>query len=112
MAKRNTYSPEFKAKIVIEVIKGEKSISEIASENNLNVNMIQNWKKEFIENSAKAFSGSKAERDAKKEAEKARRKEERLMQKIGHLTVEVDWLKKKSEELLGPDWKEKSGYEE
>ena len=40
------------------------------------------------------------------------RTQEKLMQKIGHLTVQVDWLKKKSEEVLGPDWKEKSGYEE
>ena len=42
MAKRNTYSAEYKSKIVIEVLEGEHSISEIASRENLNVNQLKN----------------------------------------------------------------------
>jgi hypothetical protein len=33
-----------------------------------------------------------------------------LMAKVGQLTIEVDWLKKKSAEVLGPDWEIKSGF--
>jgi len=33
-----------------------------------------------------------------------------LMAKVGQLTIEVDWLKKKSGEVLGPDWETKSGF--
>ena len=112
MAKRNTYTPEYKAKIVIEILEGEQTISEIASREGINVNQLKNWKKEFLENASRAFNGSKSEKEAKRAAENSKKREEKLMQKIGHLTVQVDWLKKKSEDVLGPDWKEKSGYEE
>ena len=40
-----TYTSEFKAKVFIEVLQGDKSLSEIASEYNLNPNMVRNWKK-------------------------------------------------------------------
>lgn len=49
MAKRNTYTPEYKAKIVIEILEGEQTISEIASREGINVNQLKNWKKEFLE---------------------------------------------------------------
>ena len=94
MAKRNTYSAEYKSKIVIEVLEGEHSISEIASRENLNVNQLKNWKKEFIENAARAFSGSKEEKASRKEAEQVQQREEELIKTIGHLTVQVNWLKK------------------
>ena len=112
MTKRNTYSAEYKSRIVIEVLEGEHSISEIASRENLNVNQMKNWKKEFIENAAKAFSGSKEEKAARKEAEQAQQREEELIKTIGHLTVQVNWLKKKSDELLGDGWEKKYGYHE
>ena len=44
MAKRNTYTPEYKAKIVIEILEGEQTISEIASREGINVNQLKNWK--------------------------------------------------------------------
>ena len=49
MAYKN-YTSEFKAKVVIEVLQGEKSLSEIAAHYNLNPNMVRTWKAEFIEN--------------------------------------------------------------
>ena len=52
MAKRNTYTPEYKAKIVIEILEGEQTISEIASREGINVNQLKNWKKEFLENAS------------------------------------------------------------
>ena len=94
MAKRNTYTPEYKAKIVIEILEGEQTISEIASREGINVNQLKNWKKEFLENASRAFNGSKSEKEAKRAAENSKKREEKLMQKIGHLTVQVDWFKK------------------
>ena len=99
MAKRNTYTPEYKAKIVIEILEGEQTISEIASREGINVNQLKNWKKEFLENASRAFNGSKSEKEAKRAAENSKKREEKLMQKIGHLTVQVDWLKKKSDSI-------------
>lgn len=48
MAKRNTYTPEYKAKIVIEILEGEQTISEIASREGINVNQLKNWKRNFL----------------------------------------------------------------
>lgn len=89
MAKRNTYTPEYKAKIVIEILEGEQTISEIASREGINVNQLKNWKKEFLENASRAFNGSKSEKEAKRAAENAKKREEKLMQKIGHSEEEM-----------------------
>ena len=110
MGKRTTYSAEYKSKLVIEVLQGEQTISEIAARENINVKQLANWKKEFIDNASNTFNGSKSEKKAKKEAETAKQHEEELMKTIGHLTVQVEWLKKKSDELLGFGWQEKYGF--
>ena len=44
---RGKYTPEFKAKIVLEVLQGERELGAIAAENSLNPNMVRNWKAEF-----------------------------------------------------------------
>ncbi|MCF6173337.1 MAG: transposase [Campylobacteraceae bacterium] len=53
--KRTTYSADFKAKIVLEVLEGEKTINELASKYSLLPKNIQNWKKQFLENASLAF---------------------------------------------------------
>ena len=52
---RGKYTPEFKAKIVLEVLQGERELGAIAAENNLNPNMVRNWKAEFLENASLIF---------------------------------------------------------
>ena len=94
MQSKNTYSAEYKSKLVIEVLEGGQTVNEIAARESINVNMLKNWKREFLKNAANAFNGSKSEKDAKKEAAKAKEREEELMKTIGQLTVEVNWLKK------------------
>ena len=107
---RNKYSPEYKAKIVLEALREEMGVSEIASRENINKNQLQNWKREFIENSARVFGQSKAEKDAIKEAKEATERERSQIAKVGQLTMEVDFLKKKSDQILGPGWEKRSGY--
>jgi len=48
--KRTIYSAEFKTKLVLEVIKEESTLVEIASKNNITPKNLQNWKKIFLEN--------------------------------------------------------------
>lgn len=60
--RKRTFSAEFKAKIVLEVLKGEKEISVIASENEIAPNQIRNWKNEFILNASNAFDNKKDEK--------------------------------------------------
>ena len=67
------YTAQYKTRIVLEVLQGEKEIGEIAAENNLNPNMVRNWKREFLENASAAFeSPGKSEKEAKKKAEAQR----------------------------------------
>ena len=52
---RTVYSAQFKAKIVLEVLKGEKEPGTIAYENEINPNMLRNRKREFLDNASTAF---------------------------------------------------------
>ncbi len=112
MQNKNTYSGEYKNKLVIQVLEGGQTVNEIAAREGINVNMLKNWKREFLKNAANAFNGSKSEKDAKKEAARAKGREEELMKTIGHLTVQVNWLKKESDEYFGSGWEEKYGFKE
>jgi transposase-like protein len=53
--KRRNFSAEFKAKVVIELLEGEKTVSEIASKYDLLPRSVQQWKKQFLEDSVLAF---------------------------------------------------------
>jgi transposase-like protein len=64
MRKRREYSPEYKSKLVIEVLREEQTLSEIASRENVNSKQLSNWKSEFLENAARAFSRSRDEKAA------------------------------------------------
>lgn len=94
MEKRNTYKPEFKTKIVLELLREEKTVNQLAAEYDLNPVMISRWKSEFLERASMVFEKGTSEADKVKRDYEA--KQEQLEKKIGQLTVEVDWLKKKS----------------
>lgn len=87
---KRKFDSAFKAQVVIEVISGEKSIDQAADEYNLKPNLIRNWRKEFLDNAPLIFDKAK--------------NSETLIKQIDQLTSQVDWLKKKSEEIFGPDW--------
>ena len=54
--RRRQFTAGFKTKIVIEVLREEKQIGELAAEHDLSPNQLRNWRKEFLENAAKVFS--------------------------------------------------------
>lgn len=101
--KRRTFTAEFKTKVVLELLKGEKELNVIASENNIAPNQLRNWKSEFLQNAAAAFDDRRADA-LKADLAAAKKQEDILYRKIGRLTTQVDWLKKKSEETFGPEW--------
>jgi putative transposase len=99
MDKRNHYTAEYKTKVVLEVLREEATLNEIAAKHGINPVMISRWKQEFLERAPGAFKRGPS--DAEKELEKEQRRVAELERKIGQLTYEVDWLKKKSEQILG-----------
>jgi len=89
--KRRKFSEEFKAKVALEAIKGQKTANELAQEFGVHVNQINLWKKQLLEAAPKVFTRGKG-----REAERIERERDRLYRKVGQLQVEVDWLKKKT----------------
>nr|WP_156782300.1 IS3 family transposase [Geosporobacter ferrireducens] len=92
MKKRRQFTPEEKSKIIMELIQGEKTLSEICSTYEIHSNQILRWKKQFLDNMVNAFKG--ADDKAHKEQQQLEAEKEALLKKIGQLTIEVDWLKK------------------
>ena len=90
---RGKYTPEFKAKIVLEVLQGERELGAIAAENNLNPNMVRNWKAEFVENASSIFEEQgKAEREVKRKEAAATKERDKMLKTIGQLAVERNFL--------------------
>lgn len=89
---RKRYDASFKAKVALEAIKGELTISEIASKTGVHPNQISKWKKQALEELPGIFS-----RVRKKRKEKPEELESELYKQIGQMKVELDWLKKKSQ---------------
>ena len=55
MAKRRTFTPEFKAQVVVEVISGSVSAAEVCRRYSLKPQLLSRWKAEFIENAGRVF---------------------------------------------------------
>ena len=91
---RNSYSKEFKSKVALEAIKGQKTSNELATEFSLHVSQINLWKKQLLEGLPGVFSHRPDRMESEFEAER-----DLLYRQIGKLQVEVDGLKKKTGHL-------------
>ena len=89
--RRRKYSSEFKAKVVLEILKEQETLSEIAGRHGIHPTQIAKWKRTFLEKSPEIFS-----EPGNDEAKKRASQEDDLYKKIGQLQIELDWLKKKS----------------
>lgn len=110
MAKRRVYSPEFKSKLALEVLREERPLGEIANEHNISPNQLRNWKTEFLKNAPRAFSESRDEKELRAKEKEMDEQLDTLMAKVGQLTIENDWLKKKSKQVFGDDWETKTNF--
>ena len=108
--KKRHFTAAYKAKIVLEILREEKTISEIGNREEIAVSQLHGWKKEFLENVERVFSQTKIEREAKANTRDIVDREQALMAKVGQLTVENDFLKKKSAQIIGYDWETKTGF--
>ncbi|MCX7745410.1 MAG: IS3 family transposase [Clostridia bacterium] len=92
MEKRRNFKPEEKAKIVIEVLKEERTLNEIAAEYEIHPNQLSRWKAEFLSNAGRAFS--KETDEVEKVKQSYEKEKDELLRQIGQLSYEVTWLKK------------------
>lgn len=93
---RRNHSAAFKARIAREALRGVKTISEIAAQNDLHPMQVTQWKKQLEEASVEVFDKP---RGRKPKVDENERKLERLERKVGQLVLERDWLEKKCKEL-------------
>ena len=89
--KRKMFSARIKAQAVLEAIRGEKTLNEIASGYGVHPNQLGQWKRQALEALPEVFNGRRDKSRADQEA-----LVDRLYQRIGQLEVELDWLKKKT----------------
>ncbi|MEG3978963.1 transposase [Microcoleus sp. herbarium8] len=94
-AKRKRHEPEFKARVALEALKGIKTIQQIAKEFDIHPVQVSDWKKVMTAGATGIF-GPAREKSSTDDFERQR---DDLHAKIGQLTVEVDFLRKKSKQL-------------
>lgn len=94
--KRKQYSAQFKAKVALEALRGEKTIAEIAAQYEIHPTMIHNWKRQLLEGANGIFEQSNQAAEANSEAD-AQIAE--LYRQIGQLKVERDFLATRSARL-------------
>ena len=85
---RKQYSPKFKARVAVEAIRGEKTLSQLGSQYKVHPIQIAKWRKSALEQIPELFVDGRR---------KGRNEEDSdaLYEQIGRLKVELDWLKKK-----------------
>lgn len=98
---RKHYTPQFKAQIVQQILREEKSVSQLAAEHGIHPHQLYQWRDQALQALPSIFSNQSAREQAAKEAAQERQVQ-RLYAQIGKLTTQLEWLKKKVG-LLDPD---------
>jgi len=91
---RKSYPAALKAKIALQALKDEIPLTQLAAQHEVHPNQIRQWKKALLDSLPDVFSDRRVRKENNDQEEKAR-----LYEQIGRLQVELDWLKKKSQQL-------------
>ena len=96
--KRTHYTADFKAKVVKEMLKEEKTVGQLAAEYGVHTNLLYRWRDQVLAGLPSLFSEQAAQELAEKEAQ-WQQEREGLYAEIGHLTTQLTWLEKKSRQV-------------
>ncbi len=102
----STFSPSFKASLVIELLEGKKDAATIAAENSIEPELLLSWQQTFLEKAPSVF-GKKGGATSRKKLARARKENKARARKAEKLAREVQWLEGVVAEELGPDWESK-----
>jgi len=81
--KRTKHSPAFKAKVALAALREQETVPELSRRHGVHANQIYKWKRQLLENIERAFEADGGDGSGR---------ESELLQKIGELTVERDFL--------------------
>lgn len=97
MRKRRNHDAGFKARVALDAVKGERTVSELAAEYGVHPTMIHQWKKALLDGAADIFErgGRKPVSEVDEETVRS------LHAKIGELAVANDFLSRKLKPWTG-----------
>jgi transposase-like protein len=88
---RKRYSPKFKARVAMEAIRGEKTLSQLGSQFRVHPMQIAKWRKAALDQLPELFVDGRTRKGRNDDAD-----QDALYEEIGRLKMELDWLKKKA----------------
>ena len=91
---KKQYTPKEKARMVLEVLKGEITLNEIATQNSVHPSLLTRWKSQAINGLPDLFD-SKLSKTHQQSIANEKEKDD-LYKQIGKLSTQIEWLKKKS----------------
>jgi transposase-like protein len=89
--KRRRFSPDFKFRVALEAVKGERTMAELSSKYSVHPSQISHWKRQLLDGGATIFA-----RNGTKEEQDQAAIQTDLYEQIGRLKMELEWLKKKA----------------
>ena len=89
--KRKTHSSAFKAQVALAALKGDRTVSELASQFGIHATLIHGWKKQLLSGAEDLFANGAKVADKATEALQVE-----LYEQIGRLKMELEWVKKKA----------------
>ena len=92
--RRRVFAGAFRAKVALAAVKGDKTLSELASQFDVHANQVSAWRKELVGRAAELFEDGRSRKGLEESA-----CQEELYEQIGRLKMEVEWLKKKAAEV-------------
>lgn len=91
---KKSYTAAFKAQMVCELLKEEKSVNQLAVEHSVHPNQLYRWREIALAGLPALFAHEAGQAQAAKDAAHEQQRQE-LYADIGKLTTQVNWLKKK-----------------
>ena len=95
---RRNFSAEFKTNLVLQLLKGEKELNVLAVENDIQPNLLRNWKKESLTNASLAFD-NKREDNLRENLPKNARKKPNTPKRLANLLCRLTGSKKNLKKL-------------
>jgi transposase-like protein len=92
--KRRVIGGKFKAKVALSAVRGEKSLSQLASQFGVHGNQVSSWKKLLLDRAGELFEDGRKQSKSNQSVD-----EEELYAQIGRLKMELEWMKKKAAEF-------------